>query len=485
VPKPSYQRDGITLYLGDCLDILPTLGTEPFGAVASDPPYGLRFMGATWDHGVPGEAFWRVIGDACLPGAVLAAFGGTRTWHRLACGVEDAGWELRDTLCWLYGQGFPKSHDISKAIDKAEGAEREVVAPRVYADGTTGSWRASTSDKYAQDSWSQDTTDRPKLVTAPATAAATEWSGWGTALKPAWEPVVMARKRFAGTVAGNVLAHGTGGLNIDGCRISNPTGESAGGGWGWPGTKGDDTCYNQKGWQAGFRSEQHRTGRWPANVVLSHHAECKLVGTRRVKGHAGHNTNVKVGLRSDTKVFGQGDGQFGVRGHTDADGLETVEAWECHPDCPVRRLDEQSGVLAGRGNAGPTSRQGGQYNAFGDYAGCTTDAPHWHDRQGGGASRFFYCAKASRRERGDGNDHPTVKPLALMQWLIRLVTPPKAVVLDPFCGSGTTLLAARAEGRRAVGIDSDPHAIEIAVKRLEGEALPLFEQTTSPVREED
>jgi hypothetical protein len=176
----------------------------------SDPPYGLSFMGKGWDHGVPGVEFWTEALRVAKPGAHLLAFGGTRTYHRLACAIEDAGWEIRDCVMWVYGSGFPKSHDVSKAIDKAAGAEREVVGPNPYNANKGG--RNHHSDKCAQ-------AGKMSNITAPATDDAPRWSGWGTALKPAWEPVIVARKPLCGTVAENVLTHGTGGINVDGCRV--------------------------------------------------------------------------------------------------------------------------------------------------------------------------------------------------------------------------------------------------------------------------
>jgi hypothetical protein len=190
---------------------MATLDAESIDSIVTDPPYGLSFMDKNWDHGVPGVPFWSEALRVAKPGAHLLAFGGTRTFHRLACAIEDAGWEIRDCVMWVYGSGFPKSHDVSKAIDKAAGAERIGGTPKVYADGTKGSWRNAQSDKYAQDKYTQSATHE-KLHTAPATPLAQQWQGWGTALKPAWEPIIVARKPLVGTVAQNVQAYGTGRL---------------------------------------------------------------------------------------------------------------------------------------------------------------------------------------------------------------------------------------------------------------------------------
>jgi site-specific DNA-methyltransferase (adenine-specific) len=181
---PFYQGNGITLYCGDCLDVMPQLD-EQFDTIITDPPYGLEFMGKDWDRGVPGVRFWQAALQVAKPGAMLLAFGGTRTHHRLMCAIEDAGWEIRDVIMWVYGSGFPKSHDISKAIDKAAGAEREVIRE---CDSTYGMNKTRVEQGYRPNEV------KPGAITAPATEAAALWDGWGTALKPAWEPIIVAMK---------------------------------------------------------------------------------------------------------------------------------------------------------------------------------------------------------------------------------------------------------------------------------------------------
>lgn len=199
-----------TLHLGDCRDVLRTLPENSIDAVITDPPYGLSFMGKGWDHGVPGEDFWREVYRVMKPGAHLIAYGGTRTIHRLTVGIEDAGFEIRDSLYWLYGSGFPKSHNVSKAIDAHLGLERPVI-------GTATSWNKPESS--AGDTARMNASPGVYAVTGPASPEAAEWEGWGSALKPAVEPAVLARKPLSGTIAQNVLQWRTGGLNIDGCRI--------------------------------------------------------------------------------------------------------------------------------------------------------------------------------------------------------------------------------------------------------------------------
>jgi len=476
----------------DCRTALAEMQPDSADAIVTDPPYGLRFMGKQWDHGVPGIEFWQAAIRVLKPGAHLLAFGGTRTHHRLTCAIEDAGFEIRDCLMWLYGTGFPKSHDISKAIDKAAGAEREVVGRRTDRAATPkqdirgGSFAAGQGINSGIDC---------SAITAPATEAACQWDGWGTALKPAWEPIILARKPFPGTVADNVLNHNTGALNIDACRVGTATG-------GWSGRPS-----NGFGGLNCDHSGEARpvAGRWPANVVLTHHPECECLGTRKVKG--GSPTRDKTGEKHGFK-----GARHSVRDDVwvntvqNPDGTETVEAWNCHPDCPVRILDEQSG-----------ERPTGEKHRDRQFAGwCKTGdleptAKGWAGGDTGGASRFFYCAKASRAERNAGlegreakqidegrkpdnpggnnprnrgarkdqNNHPTVKPVALMRYLCRLVTPPGGLIIDPFCGSGSTGIAAVLEGFSFIGIDSDPEATDIARLRIAHAFGALFAQDES------
>jgi site-specific DNA-methyltransferase (adenine-specific) len=243
------------LLLGDCRDSMRAMDAESIDAIVSDPPYGLSFMGKGWDHGVPGQDFWIEALRVAKPGAHLLAFGGTRTFHRLVVAIEDAGWEIRDCLMWVYGSGFPKSLDVSKAIDKAAGAEREVVGVRKYAGGHV---QRSSDDKLAPPIGTFVRSQDDRLETAPATDSAKAWQGWGTALKPAYEPIIMARKPFTSTVAANVLKHGTGAINVDGCRV--------------PGVlNGNPNRFSKTngGSFAAFTNAPvvRAEGRWPANVL--------------------------------------------------------------------------------------------------------------------------------------------------------------------------------------------------------------------------
>ena len=395
--KPYYEDDLVKLYHGDCIDVLRELPDASVDSIVTDPPYGLGFMGREWDNLPPGLPWAQECLRVLKPGGHLLAFGGTRTWHRLACAVEDAGFEVRDSIAWMYGSGFPKSLDVSKAIDKAAGVEREVVGERSTAKGNGG-----TGHDFLTANSRADVVD----ITAPATPDAERWQGWGTALKPAFEPVVVARKPLSGTVAANVLAHGTGALNIDACRVGRAA--------------GDRTDYGLSNGAAagiGYHGLDGRTpydgsaGRWPANVILD---------------------------ESQAEVLDQMSGELG-RGHF-----------------PERRSGRQEIYGGGKGLPEVTGHD--------DHA---TDT--------GGASRFMYVAKAdaSERVRVDGIAHPTVKPLALMRWLVRLVTPPGGTVLEPFAGSGTTVEACLLEGFKCVAIEREADYLPLIVQRINRRRDPV------------
>ena len=439
-----YQGHGVTLHHGDCLDVLRTLPDASVDSVVTDPPYGLEFMGKDWDApwksaanswadrdaedhaqpenrgqtaspflaakvnkfaaGAPFQQWCELWAAECLrvlkPGGHLLAFGGTRTWHRLACAVEDAGFEVRDSIAWMHGQGFPKSLDVSKAIDKAAGAEREVVGNTSEASGRTVG--LGTSAGYHGDITSGHCRD----ITAPATDAAREWEGWGTALKPSHEPVVVARKPLIGTVAANVLAHGTGALNIDACRIGDGGGTTKGN----P-PKGESNGIYGNGINGACDIVDLGKGRWPANVVLD--------------------------------------------------------------ESQAEALDEQSGTL--QSGANPTRRGSDKFReAYGDFKGQAECDPA-RGADAGGASRFFYVAKAdaTERPRVNGTAHPTVKPLSLMRWLVRLVTPPGGVVVDPFAGSGTTVEACILEGLHCLAIERESDYLPLIVSRIHRRRDPV------------
>jgi hypothetical protein len=257
------------LHQGDCLDVLKTLADCSVDAIVTDPPYGLSFMGKRWDYDVPSEAVWVECLRVLKPGGHLLAFAGTRTQHRMAVRIEDAGFEIRDMIAWVYGQGFPKSLDISKAIDKAAGAEREVVGTKLGLPGYhLNAHQGGEAFGEGLSSSTFETRLASSQVTAPATEAAKQWEGWGTALKPALEPITLARKPLIGTVAANVLKHGTGGLNIGACRVE---GGKRSPGYADPGSVGpsaERSIYNS---HDGIRRNCDETqGRFPANLVLTY-----------------------------------------------------------------------------------------------------------------------------------------------------------------------------------------------------------------------
>ncbi|SDG95993.1 DNA-methyltransferase [Klenkia brasiliensis] len=445
---PHYADDQVTVLHGDCLELLAELPDASIDAVVTDPPYGIGFMGHQWDQpgrygalraaGRPDVHRRRPDGDLekisegameagrydvsrsanalfqewchawaseCFrvlkPGGHFVSFGGSRTWHRLAAAVEDAGFEVRDSIAWLYGQGFPKSLDVSKAIDRAAGAER----PRQAAQRRVRPSDSIHASGFGADGWAPQTRDAQ-------TEDAERWQGWGTALKPAFEPIVVGRKPLAGSVAANVLTHGTGALNVDGCRVPMSPGDAAAIDAKHAGMDPDDyerargAALNLSAGDSRLALQPaaaHELGRWPTNVLLQAETAAQLdteTGTRPAGAHPAKRAGI-----------GYGGSQTGT-------------------------------------------------------AGERTELPP------GGASRYFptfhWEAKAppSERPRDGETAHPTVKPLDLMRWLVRLVTPPGGLVLDPFAGSGTTAEACVVEGFRCTTIEREAKYLPLIVGRL-------------------
>jgi DNA modification methylase len=465
----------VDLRHGDCVELMRAMPECSVDSIVTDPPYGLEFMGKEWDAPWKGsgtvesvhegqdkshpfrdgssrvrygtkdmpafQAWFETVAAECLrvlkPGGHLLAFGGTRTYHRMACAIEDAGFEIRDSIHWVYGSGFPKSLNVGKAIDKAAGAEREVVGSRdVTRDLSGGSW----SELHGKPNGAT-TVD----VTAPATDEAKRWEGWGTALKPAHEPIVVARKPLSGTVAGNVLVWGTGGLNIDGCRVGTEGSTPRG-----PGEQGQRIGDARHGFRthAGPRIQSDTVGRWPANIVLD--------------GAAAAALDQQSGWQKDGKT---------VTRNVDPN---KVGSW----------LGSRKTLI------GPDRGYGGEGGASRFFTQADFGPDDWP---------FVYQAKPSKRERNAGLDgleagqpvggadkwtetdrrkgegvtrtpsanvHPTVKPVALMRHLVRLVTPPGGTVLDPFAGSGTTLVAAVLEGMNAIGCEMTDEYLPIIRGRV-------------------
>lgn len=560
----------------DALEELRKLDAESIDAVVTDPPYGIGFMGHAWDqpdlpeadaagdHATrrrqrrgthpPDEgegaamnagrydlapsanrrfqAWCETWAAECFrvlkPGGYLVAFGGTRTAHRLTSGIEDAGFEIRDSVAWLFGNGFPKSLDVGKAIDRHLGADREVVARERTRFTATGRNERYGKLDYAETEDGYEVRER----TAPATPQAAEHDGKGTALKPAHEPVTVARKPFAGTVAENVLEHGTGALNIDASRIAHA--DAADLATSQAKNPGRSDVVTSDVYGTGRPQQSVNVeGRWPANVALSHLDGCELLGTATVP-RCLIDTQTEGPDVAGKNTFGAGLSRGGLSAGTVE---EAQDVWACAEGCPVAALDKQAGFRApGRfttdGRAGYDDTGEGQvYN--GGFRGASTAGAPPVDA-GGSASRFFYTAKASRLEREAGledfdaeplrwssgdqspgtfqsegtdrsspNHHPTVKPVALMRWLIGLVVPAwvpcpacdgeaergttqdgdgnwdtetcaacggdglaRGTVLDPFAGSGTTGIAAALAGVDFVGIEREDAYVQIARARI-------------------
>lgn len=418
------------IYNGDCLEVMRGLDENSIDTCITDPPYELGFMGKKWDSS--GIAFqpetWQAVYRVLKPGALLLAFGGTRTYHRMVCAIEDAGFEIRDTIAWIYGSGFPKSYDISKGIDKQAGAEREVVGKYESPENTSG----GKGRKFCHGG---QPLDGLPVITAPSTPAAQLWHGWGTALKPAMELICVAMKPVDGTFVNNALTWGVAGLWIDGGRVGT-----------------DEDCARKRAivrdtsapFGAGYEMGGNGSalGRFPANVI--HDGSDEVTGLFPMTTSGNLNSGHKRGDGTGNSFMGGG------------------------------------GVV--QGNYGGDS---------------------------GSAARFFYCAKASRSERNAGlegmpeklagsyefrnresgkgqfdgatnnkrtNHHPTVKPIELMRYLVRLTkTPTGGVVLDPFMGSGTTGIACVLEGREFIGIEREAEYVEIAEKRIAHYRLPMLE----------
>jgi len=376
---------------GDCLDVLKELEDNSVDSIVTDPPYGLSFMGKRWDYDVPGVDIWKECLRVLKPGGHLLCFAGTQ--HRMAVRIEDAGFEIRDMIAWVYGSGFPKSLDVSKAIDKAAGAEREVV-------GFNENWRTSKSEIACPQQENQ------AIITTPATSEAKQWEGWGTALKPALEPITVARKPLIGTVAENVLQHGGGANNVDGCRVDfiseedrkESTQKNQHADFGTPPLTGN----NVYGDYSMIEPKNYNpTGRWPANFI--------------------HDGSEEV-----TDLLGSAARFFYCAKASKRDRDEGCEGME---------IKQTTGGGGG----------------IGDYADDINSA-----------SGKYGSEKAPAR-----NNHPTVKPTDLMRYLCRLVTPPKGIVLDPFMGSGSTGKGAILEGFDFIGIEREEEYCKIAERRIE------------------
>ena len=424
------------IHTGSNLDVLPTLPDNSIDAIVTDPPYELGFMGKSWDStGIAyNVALWKECLRVLKPGGHLLAFSGSRTYHRMTCAIEDAGFEIRDQMMWVYGSGFPKSHNISKALDKADGAEPTILGRNP---------NSRENSKKEDNLYDAGTVGKTAMVTAPSSKAAKQWEGWGTALKPAHEPICLARKPIDGTVSDNVLKWGVGGLNIDGCRVE-------------------------------YQSDQDKEN-----------AHYNALGMERLKIEEGEKLgSFEGGWKKHKPTLPKG--RFPANLMHDG----SHELLDLFP---------QTGLSKG-GRSGNSNAYEGGFGAehYGD------EKPGYGDK--GSAARFFYCPKASKADRDEGcedletkekpahmrtgngtgqtsmtdgfqptqrkNFHPTVKPTELMRYLCRLITPPGGTVLDPFNGSGSTGKAAVLEGFNYVGIEINQEYVAIAEARIKANTKP-------------
>lgn len=582
------------IFVGNNIELLKKYPDNFFDSIVTDPPYGLGkepnaeemlqawittgylevkgtgFMGKEWDAFIPQPIFWKEVFRVLKHGGHVVSFFGTRTYDWGVMSMRLAGFEIRDCIQWLYGSGFPKSHNISKAIDKMGGQsldwfidyilkvseergitkkELSMLFPSKNGKSTGWLWNKQNNQSITLEQYNK-IKDFLKLpfdniaqaerevigkgkagltkgeianfsgetefdITAPSTDQAKEWDGWGSALKPANEPIVLARKPLEKglSIAENVLKWGTGAINIDASRIG--TTDSM--------TSGRHIQKNRE-YPSGYTDvnrteyEQNVNGRFPSNVILTHHPECECLGLKKFKPSNGSGRASEKGGGFNKGMFGNGTSDNIGGTFIDENGEETIENWNCHDDCPIKILDEQSGELKSGNLSGKEYIEGhtgkevyGKFNGF-----------EFNSRKGdtGGASRFFYVAKASKSERNFGlneelgkrktpmagrgqgglkckkcnkwknsgspckcqnpefeeikfeskanfNGHPTVKPVKLMQYLVRMITPPNGTVLDPFSGSGTTGVACKIDGFNFVGLELSEEYAKIAQARID------------------
>ena len=405
----------------DCIATMKAMPDNFIDAIVTDPPYELGFMGKSWDS--TGIAFnvevWQEALRVLKPGGHLIAFSGSRTYHRMAVAIEDAGFEIRDQIMWVYGSGFPKSMDISKAIDKQAGAEREIIGTKSAGIGTGKAYGKIVGEREAIET-------NQVSITAPATDAAKQWDGWGTALKPAHEPMVLARKPLIGTVANNVLTYGVGGLNIDGSRVGAEGG-----------TKGSEffpetetvTAYGN-GLNGNKKPIPLDAGRWPANFI--HDGSDEVV--ELFPANAGGGFGKRGALNGGATAWGF-KGELQEVGYGDTGSA--ARFFYCAKTSKRDRNEGLDGFEAKRDHDG---------RAEGKVGG---DNPR------------------NRTNAEKLNHHPTVKPTSLMQYLVRLVTPAGGTVLDPFMGSGSTGKACAYQGFNFIGIDQSAEYVEIARARID------------------
>lgn len=574
------------IFVGNNIELLKKYPDNFFDSIVTDPPYGLGkepnaeemlqawittgylevkgtgFMGKEWDAFIPQPIFWKEVFRVLKHGGHVVSFFGTRTYDWGVMSMRLAGFEIRDCIQWLYGSGFPKSHNISKAIDKMGGQsldwfidyilkvseergitkkELSMLFPSKNGKPTGWLWNKQNNQSITLEQYNtikeylklpfenieeakREVIGRGKAgltkgdianfsgetefdITAPSTDSAKEWDGWGSALKPANEPIVLARKPLEKglSIAENVLKWGTGAINIDASRIGHNEAQ-----------KFTNREQRKEGWNmdnCGFDSTNNHTasadpsGRFPSNVILTHHPECECLGLKKVKGSSCLPSDVGKGREGNHSngIYGKKVSKITVS-HNDEHGEETIENWECHDDCPIKVLDEQSGESKSSASI-RNNKKRNEDNIYGGGKGIPQVSLESNFSDTGGASRFFYVAKASKSERNFGlegfeektsgslnfrnpessgrsedapsienmggltqkrtNFHPTVKPVKLMQYLVRMITPPNGTVLDPFAGSGTTGVACKIDGFNFVGLELSEEYAKIAQARID------------------
>jgi site-specific DNA-methyltransferase (adenine-specific) len=428
----------------EVLEALSDLPDNSCDALLCDPPYGLRFMAKRWDYDVPPVDVWRQALRVLKPGAALLSFGGSRTFHRIATGIEDAGFELRDCLCWLYAKGFPKSHNVSKALDKAAGATRRVVGQRAltgnaaYVEGGHG---------FAEHGKGMRTTGTKLVdITTPATDLAVMWDGYGTALKPCWEPIILARKPLEGTVAENVARWGVGALAIDACRLKRDSDDVSG-----YSKTGSAHSHNVAMSGANYAREPKPDagGRWPPNVGFDEVSAALLDAT------VGRRKSTLTG-RADPSVSHPHNGTKPSSPHlVYGDGLQT----------PKSRIYADDGGPSRFFFSAKVSTKEREF-------GCETlplrSAGEMTDREEESDGLSSPRAGAGRTA-GARNHHPTLKPIALARWLATMIRPPTpdATLLIPYCGAGSEIIGALQAGWPMVfGIEGEAEFVEIAEARI-------------------
>jgi site-specific DNA-methyltransferase (adenine-specific) len=578
---------------GDNIELLKNYPDNYFDAVVTDPPYGLGkepnaqelmkdwvekgyheisgtgFMGKEWDAFIPQPIFWKEVFRVLKHGGHVLSFFGTRTYDWGVMSMRFAGFEVRDCIQWLYGSGFPKSHNISKALDKQGGEsldwfieyilefakdkgiskkELTMLFPSKNGNPTGWLWNKQNNQSITLEQYNKikdylnlpfENIEEAKRevigkgkagltkgdisnfrgetefdITAPSTDAAKLWEGWGTALKPANEPIVLARKPLEKglSIAENILKWGVGGINIDASRIGLPKDD--------PQVKlREGKTIHAKGINEVYSNGVGKIdgdyfnpeGRFPANIILTHHEYCECKGTKKVKANFGNrNFDDFIGKEIENNVYGKGYKREAPKLNQDENGMEEMEDWDCHEDCPIRILDEQSG-LSKTGDIKTYKQK--NIDSYNGSMPTIREVNFKGDK--GGASRFFYVAKASKAERNKGLDefedkqttgggggvgdyiddvnsssgkygsekapnknfHPTVKPIKLMQYLVKMITPPNGIVLDPFCGSGTTGVACKLDGFQFVGLEQDLEYAKIAEARIKNTKVEIEKQT--------